>query len=141
MTLILSSLLTALDEILAGSDHGLIRTLASRANLGRVYGSAVCSISGLDEDAQSDSLTVEQRDSLEAALKEMLGDLDGGEGGNIWLSDAKSKASWVDADNESERDSAAAGIIEFSPINLPSMDDAMRVSASSLSQVYDFIFG
>jgi len=131
----------SLDGILDGSDHALIKTLASRANLGRVYGSSVCSISGIDEDAQSDSLTTEQRNSLESALKEMLGDLDGGEGGNIWLSDAESKTSWIDADNESERDSAAAGIIEFSPINLPSMDKAMKVSVGSLSQVYDFIFG
>ncbi len=131
----------ALDDILAGSDHGLIRTLASRANLGRVYGSAACSISDLDEDVQSDSLTIEQRDSLEASLKEMLGELDAGEGGNIWLSDAESKTSWMNAGNESERDSAAAGIIEFSPIKLPSMDEEMRVSVSSLSQVYDFIFG
>ena len=71
----------------------------------------------------------------------MLGDLDGGEGGNIWLSNKESKTSWMDADNESERDSAAAGIIEFSPINLPSMDEEMRVAVSSLSLVYDFIFG
>jgi predicted ribosome quality control (RQC) complex YloA/Tae2 family protein len=70
----------SLDGILDGSDHALIRTLASRANLGRVYGSAVCSISGIDEGAQSDSLTTEQRDSLESALKEMLGDLDDGRG-------------------------------------------------------------
>ena len=54
----------SLDGILDGSDHALIRTLASRANLGRVYASAVCSISGLEEDAQSDSLTIEQRLSL-----------------------------------------------------------------------------
>ena len=132
---------TALDEILSGSNHALIRTLASRANLGRVYGSALCSISGIDEDAQSDSLTIEQRDSLEAGLKEMLGDLDVGEGGSIWLSDAESKTSWMDSDNESERDSAAAGIIEFSPINLPSMKEGMRVGVDSLSQIYDFIFG
>ena len=131
----------SLDGILDGSDHALIRTLASRANLGRVYGSAVCSISGIDEGVQSDSLTTEQRDSLESALKEMLGDLDGGEGGNIWLSNKESKTSWMDADNESERDSAAAGIIEFSPINLPSMDEEKRVVVSSLSLVYDFIFG
>ncbi len=130
-----------LDEILSGSNHALIRTLASRANLGRVYGGAICSKSGLDEDMQSDSLSIEQRDSLESAMKGIMEDLEGGEGANIWLSDSKSKTSWVDADNDSERDSAATGIIEFSPIILPSMDENMRVSVSSLSQVYDFIFG
>jgi predicted ribosome quality control (RQC) complex YloA/Tae2 family protein len=131
----------SLDEILNGSDHALIRTLASRANLGRVYGSTACSISGIDEETQANSLSVEQRNSLEGALTEMLGSLDGGEGGNIWLSDAESKASWVDSDNESERDLAAAGIVEFSPISLPSMNEEMRVSVGSLSHAYDFIFG
>jgi len=131
----------SLDGILDGSDHALIRTLASRANLGRVYGSAACSISGIGEETQANSLSVEQRDSLEGALTEMLGSLDEGEGGNIWLSDAESKASWMDSDNESERDSAAAGIVEFSPISLPSMNEEMRVGVSSLSHAYDFIFG
>ena len=131
----------SLDRILDGSDHALIRTLASRANLGRVYGSAACSISGIDEETQANSLSVEQRNSLEGALTEMLGSLDEGEGGNIWLSDAESKASWVDSDNESERDLSAAGIVEFSPISLPSMNEEMRVGVSSLSHAYDFIFG
>lgn len=131
----------SLDGILDGSDHALIRTLASRANLGRVYGSAACSISGIDEETQANSLSVEQRNSLEGALTEMLGSLDGEEGGNIWLSDTESKISWMDSGNESERDSAAAGIVEFSPINLPSMNEEMRVDVSSISQAYDFIFG
>ena len=55
------------------------------------------------------------------ALSKMLGNLDEGEGGNIWLSDPKSKDAWNSAENESDRDSAAAGIIEFSPIDLPLM--------------------
>ena len=69
----------SLNEILASSDHALIRTLASRVNLGRVYGSAACSIAGIDEDAQSNSLTEEQKSSLGMALSKMLGNLDEGE--------------------------------------------------------------
>jgi len=131
----------SLDEILDGSDHALIRTLASRANLGRVYGTAACSIAELDEELSSNSLTIEQRDSLERALMDMLGDLDGERGGNIWLSNAESMDSWMKSDNESERDLSASGIVEFSPIDLPSMDEKMRVRVTSLSQAYDYIFG
>ena len=111
--------LESLDEILVGSDHALIRTLASRVNLGRIYGSALCSIARIDEDSGSNSLTEEQKSSLGIALSKMLGNLDEGEGGNIWLSDPESKDAWNAAQNESARDSAAAGFIEFSPIVLP----------------------
>ena len=133
--------LESLNEILVGSDHALIRTLASRVNLGRIYGSALCSIARIDEDSGSNSLTEEQKSSLGIALSKMLGNLDEGEGGNIWLSDPKSKDAWNAAQNESARDSAAVGIIEFSPIELPSMDENLRESTASLSEAYDFIFG
>ena len=131
----------SLNEILSSSDHALIRTLASRVNLGRIYGSAVCSIAGIDEDSGSNSLTEQEKSSLNIALSEMLDNLDQGEGGNIWLSDHESKDAWNSAENESDRDSAAAGIIEFSPIELPSMDESMRESTNRLSDAYDFIFG
>ena len=68
----------SLNEILDSSDHALIRTLASRVNLGRIYGSAVCSIAGIDEGLESNSLTGEQRSSLNIALSEMLDNLDQG---------------------------------------------------------------
>ena len=131
----------SLSQILDNSDHGLIRTLASRVNLGGFYGSALCTMAGIDGDTPSNSLSQEQRVSLESALSKMLVDLDKGEGGNIWLSDAESKDAWKAAENESDRDSAAAGIIEFSPIDLPSMDEKMREPTSRLSDAYDYIFG
>ena len=130
-----------LDGILGDSDHAVIRTLASRVNLGRVYGTAACSIANLDEDVPTKSLDPEQRNSLESAFQEMLSELAEGEGANIWLTDHDSRKSWGDAQNESERDSASAGIVEFSPIRLPNMDEELRVVVPSLSFAYDCVFG
>ncbi|MBI88165.1 MAG: hypothetical protein CMB67_03960 [Euryarchaeota archaeon] len=132
---------TELDGILDGSEHALIRTLASRVNLGRIYATAACSISNLEESLVSSSLSESQRDSLEGSFKKMLEGLEKGSGANIWLSDPDAKKSWNEADNESERDSASSGIIQFSPIILPNMSEENRVSVSSLSFAYDCAFG
>ena len=131
----------SLDKILDGSDHDLIRTLAARANLGRVYGSVACSIAGLDEKTQASSLGSEERESLEEAIRTMSDGLSDGSGGKIWMSSPESKVLWEKFGNESERDSASSGIIEFSPINLPNMDDALLIQLPSLSLAYDSIFG
>ena len=130
-----------LEHILEDSDHELIRTLASRVNLGRIYGSALCSIAGISEEVPSKSLSVEERGSIFEALKKMLGDLDKGSGANIWLYDLESLNLWKKADDESGRDSASSGIIQFSPIDLPSMDSSLKISVPTLSDAYDFIFG
>ena len=61
-----------LDSLLDGSEHNLIRTLAARANLGRIYGSTACSIAGIEEDVAANSLDSTQRDSLESAIDSML---------------------------------------------------------------------
>ena len=130
-----------LENILDDSDHELIRTLASRANLGRIYGSALCSIAGISEEEPSNSLSVEERESIFESLKKMLGDLDGGNGANIWLYDLESLNLWKKADDESGRDSASSGIVQFSPIDLPSMDSSLKITVPTLSDAYDFIFG
>ena len=130
-----------LENILDDSDHELIRTLASRANLGRIYGSALCSIAGISEEEPSNSLSVEERGSIFESLKKMLGDLDGGSGANIWLYDLESLNLWKKADDESGRDSASSGIVQFSPIDLPSMDSSLKITVPTLSDAYDFIFG
>ena len=133
--------ISSLEHILEDSDHELIRTLASRVNLGRIYGSALCSIAGISEEVPSKSLSVEERGSIFEALKKMLGDLDKGSGANIWLYDLESLNLWKKADDESGRDSASSGIIQFSPIDLPSMDSSLKISVPTLSDAYDFIFG
>ncbi len=133
--------ISSLEHILEDSDHELIRTLASRVNLGRIYGSALCSIAGISEEVPSKSLSVEERGSIFEALKKMLGDLDEGSGANIWLYNSESLNLWKKADDESGRDSASSGIIQFSPIDLPSMDSSLKISVPTLSDAYDFIFG
>ena len=130
-----------LDRILDNSDHALIRTLASRVNLGRIYGTAACSIADLEKETPTNALDSEQRKSLEGAFQEMLLELEKGQEANIWLSDNESKKSWEEAENESERDSASAGIVEFSPIQLPTMPEEMRIAVPSLSYAYDCVFG
>jgi len=130
-----------LDELLDGSEHDLIRTLAARANLGRIYGSAACSIAGLDEDLPANSLTEEQRDSLQEAINAMLNGLAKGEGAMMWMVDSHAKDSWGNAENESERDVASAGVVEFSPIDLTYMDSETMVHVQTLSHAYDSVFG
>ena len=44
------------NSLIKESNHDLIRTLAARANLGRIYGSAVCHLSGIDEKTKCSSL-------------------------------------------------------------------------------------
>ena len=67
--------------------------------------------------------------------------MDGGSGANIWHYDLESLNLWNKADDESGRDSASSGIIQFSPIDLPSMDSSLKISVPTLSDAYDFIFG
>ena len=55
--------------------------------------------------------------------------------------DLESLNLWKKADDESGRDSASSGIIQFSPIDLPSMDSSLKISVPTLSDAYDFIFG
>ena len=57
-----------LDNLLDNSDHSLIRTLAARANLGRIYGNAVCSAAEIDSDDPADSLDETQREVLSLSL-------------------------------------------------------------------------
>jgi len=130
-----------LDAILDESEHDLIRTLASRVNLGRLYGSVACSIAKLDEKVESRTLNTNQRDSLESAFRIMLEELESGKGGKIWLSDQESKSSLENSENESDRDSASAGIVEFSPIEIPSMNEQLKIEVPSLSNAYDYVFG
>jgi len=130
-----------LDELLDGSEHDLIRTLAARANFGRIYGSAACSIAGLEEKASASSLDSGQRDALEQAIQSMLAELSDGAGAMMWVVDSEALTSWNEADNEADRDTASAGISEIAPIDLSYMDAGMMVDIGSLSLAYDAVFG
>ncbi|MDP6220667.1 MAG: NFACT family protein, partial [Candidatus Thalassarchaeaceae archaeon] len=131
----------ALDALLDDSESDLIRTLAARANLGRVYGSAACSIAGLEEGAIASSLDSGQRDELEKAIQTMLTNLSECDGAMMWMADSEALAGWDKAENESDRDTASAGITEIAPIDLSYMDDGMMVKVDSLSLAYDAVFG
>jgi len=132
---------SALDALLDGSEHDLIRTLAARANLGRIYGSTACSIAGLEEKVDADSLDSVQRDSLEGAIQSMLAELSEGDGAMMWMVDSDSKQAWQAADNEASRDAASSGITEIAPFDLAYTDSGMMVEVASLSMAYDAVFG
>lgn len=131
-----------LDNLLDNSDHSLIRTLAARANLGRIYGNAVCSAAEIDSDDPADSLDETQREVLSESMNKLLEELADAKGAYIWFEDKEGLNSWNSAlDDPHERDSASGMIGEFSPINLPFMNSSLRAKIANLSEAYDVIFG
>ncbi len=131
-----------LDNLLDNSEHSLIRTLAARANLGRIYGNAVCSAAEIDSDDPADSLDETQREVLSESMNKLLEELAEAKGAYIWFEDKEGLNSWKSAqDDPQERDSASGMIGEFSPINLPFMDSSLRANIANLSEAYDVIFG
>ena len=132
---------SALDSLLDGSQHDLIRTLAARANFGRIYGSTACSIAGLEEKGDANSLDSGQRDALEGAIQSMLVELTKGDGAMMWMVDSDAKQAWEATDNEADRDAASSGITEIAPIDLSYTDRSMAVGVASLSLAYDAVFG
>ncbi len=131
-----------LDNLLDNSEHSLIRTLAARANLGRIYGNAVCSAAEIDSDDPADSLDETQREVLSESMNKLLEELAEAKGAYIWFEDKEGLNSWKSAqDDPQEKDSASGMIGEFSPINLPFMDSSLRANIANLSEAYDVIFG
>ena len=120
----------ALDSLLDGSEHDLIRTLAARANLGRIYGSTACSIAGIEEDVAANSLDSAQRDSLESAISSMLEQLSEGTDAKMWMVGSEEMDAWKAADNEATRDAASSGITEIAPIDLVYTDSSNMVAVS-----------
>ncbi|MDP7658332.1 MAG: ribosome rescue protein RqcH [Candidatus Thalassarchaeaceae archaeon] len=131
-----------LDELLDSSDHSLIRTLAARVNLGRIYGNAIATSAGIELDEPANSLDEEQRKDLGNSMKKLLVELANGDCSYLWFTDIKSLDAWKEAaDNPMARDSASVEIEEFSPIALPFMKTELMVEIESLSGAYDAIFG
>ena len=131
-----------LDNLLDNSDHSLIRTLAARANLGRIYGNAVCSAAEIDSDDPADSLDETQREAISESMNRLLEELAEAQGAYIWFEEKEGLNSWKSAQDDSqERDSASGMIREFSPINLTFMDPSLRAKIANLSEAYDAIFG
>ena len=130
-----------LDTILDESNHSMIRTLAARVNLGRIYGNAVCTAAGIGLDEPADSLDDEQRQALSDAMTGLLEELSEGEGSYLWFEDSDGLMAWKAAEDPVNIDSASSGISEFSPIELPFMDSSMQVDIENLSAAYDAVFG
>jgi len=130
-----------LDTILDESNHSMIRTLAARINLGRIYGNAVCTAAGIGLDEPADSLDEEQRQALSDAMTGLLEELSEGEGSYLWFEDSDGLMAWKAAEDPVSIDSASSGISEFSPIELPFMDSSMQVDIENLSAAYDAVFG
>ena len=130
-----------LDTILDESNHSMIRTLAARVNLGRIYGNAVCTAAGIGLDEPADSIDDEQRQALSDAMTGLLEELSEGEGSYLWFEDSDGLMAWKAAEDPVNIDSASSGISEFSPIELPFMDSSMQVDIENLSAAYDAVFG
>mgnify|MGYP001207341806 FL=1 len=129
-----------LDQILDGSGSDLIRTVASRLNLGRVYGSAICSKAGLSEDVPASTLNPEQRESLLESITSMMEELEKGEVCFLWVDDKESIERWQKLGNAADRGSPDGAML-VSPIWLDSMKDRAFVEISSLSEALDTVFG
>ena len=130
-----------LDSILDESNHSMIRTLAARVNLGRIYGNAVCTAAGIGLDEPADSIDDEQRQALSDAMSGLLEELSEGEGSYLWFEESDGLMAWKAAEDPVSIDSASSGISEFSPIELPFMDSSMQVDIENLSAAYDAVFG
>ena len=126
-----------LGAILDESDSDVIRTIASRANLGRVFGSAACSLAGIDEDIPANSLNEEQREALMGAITSMLSELEDGTGAILWLADNNAVSKWK---SESELEAFSSAEI-LSPISLSHLDDSFSVRVESVSAALDGVFG
>ncbi len=131
-----------LNNILDSSDHSLIRTLASRVNLGRIYGNAISTSAEIGLDEPANSLDKKQREKLSNSMKKLLTELAEGDCSYLWFNDKKSLDNWKNANNNPvARDLASVEIEEFSPISLPFMNEGLKVKIESLSGAYDAIFG
>jgi len=131
-----------LNKILEESDHNLIRTLASRVNLGRIYGNAISATAGIELDEPANSLDEGQQENLSDSMKKLLTELAEGDHSYLWFNDKKSLDNWINAGNNPiARDASSVEIEEFSPISLPFMDKELRIEIETLSDAYDAIFG
>ncbi len=131
----------ALDKLLDESDEDLIRTLAARGNLGRIYGSAVCASAGLDENLSSKNLDNEERDKINNAILELLEELAEGKSSRMWFENKEMLDLWKNNIEKSDKDIVAQGVNEIAPIDLKYLDQDLSVEIPTLCHGYDSVFG
>ena len=130
-----------LDKLLDESEDDLIRTLAARGNLGRVYGSAICASAELDEKLKAKELDDEQRENLDNSIQILLEELANGKSSMMWFEDKESLDIWNNAIDESSKDSSSGAIKEIAPIDLRYLDRELSIEIPTLCSGYDSFFG
>ena len=130
-----------LDQLLDGSNDDLIRTLAARGNLGRIYGSAICASAELDEKLNAKELDDNQREKLDSSIKKLLNELAENQNSRMWFSNNETLKLWNNSIDTSDKDSAAEGITEIAPIDLRYLEYDLSIEIPSLCYGYDSVFG
>ncbi len=133
--------MTSLNELLDGSEHDLIRTLAVRANFGALYGSIACSNANLNEDLIANNMSIDERKKLEETINLMILELDSSKRVKVWIDSSESLKRWENSNDLSEYEELSSNIIEVSPINISYLDDDMIFEMESLSECFDIIYG
>ena len=130
-----------LDKLLDESDDDLIRTLAARGNLGRIYGSAICASASLEENLKAKDLNDEQRDVLDTAIIGLLEELANNDSSRMWFENKEILEKWNKTNDLNERDELSGEIKEISPIDLKYLDSELSVEIDTLCSGYDAAFG
>ena len=130
-----------LDKLLDESDDDLIRTLAARGNLGRIYGSAICASASLEENLKAKDLNDEQRDVLDTAIIGLLEELANNDSSRMWFENKEILEKWNKSNDLNDRDELSGEIKEISPIDLKYLDSELSVEIDTLCSGYDAAFG
>ena len=105
-----------LDKLLDESNDDLIRTLAARGNLGRIYGSAICASAGLKESLKAKDLTGDERNNLDNAITNLLDELAVNTSSRMWFKEKEDIEKWKKASNLSEKDELSISIEKISQL-------------------------
>jgi predicted ribosome quality control (RQC) complex YloA/Tae2 family protein len=130
-----------LDKLLNESDDDLIRTLAARGNLGRIYGSAICASASLEENLKAKDLSDEQRGVLDTVIIGLLEELANNDSSRMWFENREILEKWNKTNDLNERDELSGEIKEISPIDLKYLDSELSVEIDTLCSGYDAAFG
>ena len=130
-----------LDKLLDESDDDLIRTLAARGNLGRIYGSAICASADLEENLKAKDLNYEQREILDAAIINLLEELANNSSSRMWFGNKEMLEKWNETADLKDKDELSGEIKEIAPIDLRYLDRELSVDIPTLCSGYDAAFG
>ena len=130
-----------LDKLLDESDDDLIRTLAARGNLGRIYGSAICASASLEEKLKAKDLSDEQREVLDTAIINLLQELANNRSSRMWFENKEILEKWKKATDLNEKDELSGDIKEISPIDLKYLNSELSIEIETLCSGYDAAFG